>query len=304
MELYYILTTQIPRCLNDLIGQGRFDHIYQSQPESGEFLEKVAKAPRDRRPFVHFAFFDRVPNSDGSWGITGTYKLKDFQVDSAAGLYKEREHKYSLFLQPEEKFERPIPFRQGTDLWEALAKTKGKKTTSFYSGGRMLLPISVEDFEKIIRFSRRTEEAPEAELTPERNFPTGVPLSVEADLRNYLSEHLEDIEKGLQPYDPDNYVEFDTGAVGRIDLLAKDSSGNIVVIELKKGRADDQAVGQLCRYLGWVKEHLAKGQHRVRGRLIANVISDKLLYAVLPIPDVDLASYEVSFSIRSVSVRK
>src|SRR5271157_224167 len=43
--------------------------------------------------------------------------------------------------------------------------------------------------------------------------------------------------------------------IGRIDILAKEkNSDNYVVIELKRGQTSDNTVGQLARYMGWVKD--------------------------------------------------
>ena len=43
--------------------------------------------------------------------------------------------------------------------------------------------------------------------------------------------------------------------VGPIDILAVEfKSKSFVVIELKKGRSSDQVIGQVLRYMGWVKK--------------------------------------------------
>lgn len=61
--------------------------------------------------------------------------------------------------------------------------------------------------------------------------------------------------------------------VGRIDILAKDRSGALVVIELKVALGPDAVCGQILRYMGWVKRHIADGRG-VRGIIIAGRISD------------------------------
>jgi len=71
-----------------------------------------------------------------------------------------------------------------------------------------------------------------------------------------LSLHSEDEESATQ-YPTD---------VGPIDILARDRSNqDWVVIELKKGRSSDAVVGQLLRYMGWVKRHKAAEGEGVRG---------------------------------------
>ena len=57
---------------------------------------------------------------------------------------------------------------------------------------------------------------------------------------------------------------------GPMDLLAVSNDGSeLLVIELKKGRASDSVVGQVQRYMGYVKEALAEDHQTVRGMIIA-----------------------------------
>lgn len=70
-------------------------------------------------------------------------------------------------------------------------------------------------------------------------------VSLEKDLHNYLSNRLSEIENNLTL----EGIEYGTSA-GFIDILAKDSDGTYVVIELKAGKAKDSALGQLLGYIG------------------------------------------------------
>jgi len=58
--------------------------------------------------------------------------------------------------------------------------------------------------------------------------------------------------------------------VGKIDILARDREGRLVVIEVKRGLASHEAVFQLKRYV----EELARKGHSVRGILVAEDISE------------------------------
>jgi hypothetical protein len=129
----------------------------------------------------------------------------------------------------------------------------------------------------------------------------GEAFAAEAHLRDYLAEHLEVVEPGLQLFADDDGtvgVEYVTD-VGRIDILAVDAQGGLLVIELKVSRGPDAVCGQLLRYKGWVKRHLAHGR-RVRGLIIAQHISDRIRYALADVEDVSLKEYALSITLRDV----
>ncbi|MDH5718975.1 MAG: endonuclease NucS [Spirochaetia bacterium] len=93
----------------------------------------------------------------------------------------------------------------------------------------------------------------------------------------------------LDLYDPKkqtdkNMGKYNTSVIGEIDLLLKDDTNQIIVIELKR-RGIDETIGQICRYVGWVEENLAKKNQKVFGIILAQTIDEKLKYAIKPIKD-------------------
>ena len=133
-------------------------------------------------------------------------------------------------------------------------------------------------------------------------------FTLEAHLEDFLATNWENIDFG-QPLRiwRDGSVEcgrqYRTG-VGRIDFLCSDeASGDIVVVELKRGRSSDSAVGQCLRYMGWVQEHLADGQ-QVRGLIISHESDKQLAYAVKMLPDVEAWTYRVSFELVAAGGRR
>ncbi len=92
--------------------------------------------------------------------------------------------------------------------------------------------------------------------------------------------------------------QFRTG-VGPIDILArKKSDGSHVVIELKKNQTSDDTVGQLARYMGWIKKN--KKDDKVSGVIIAGQEDSKLLYALSMVPNSELFLYKVDFKLAEV----
>jgi len=129
----------------------------------------------------------------------------------------------------------------------------------------------------------------------------GDAFAEESHLRDYLAQHLETVEEGLQLYvdeDGNTGVEYQT-PIGRVDILAVDRNDDFVVIELKVSRGPDSVSGQLLRYKSWVKRHLAEGKG-VRGIIIANSFSERVRYSLADIDDVTLMKYELSISLQRV----
>jgi len=87
-------------------------------------------------------------------------------------------------------------------------------------------------------------------------------------------------------------------AVGRIDLLAKHRSEPAwLVVELKRGQSSDQTVGQVLRYMGWVRQKLASPGDTVKGLVIAQDADNLLRYALSAAPGVEIMLYQVQFSL-------
>ena len=131
---------------------------------------------------------------------------------------------------------------------------------------------------------------------------------IETKLEDYIVQNWPEIDFGsrLRLYVEDGEAvgqQYDTGEIGRIDLLCEDvDSGDCVIIELKKGRPSDEVVGQLARYMGWAQERIAQGR-KVRGIVLAPDFDAKLRYAARAIPGVELLRYKIRFEIYSEGIR-
>ena len=124
----------------------------------------------------------------------------------------------------------------------------------------------------------------------------GISLSLERDLEGALLRDLRLLEAGLKVYEKDgrNGYKFNTGVVGELDMLAIDASGNLVVIELKAGDADERTCAQILRYMGWVKREISE-EGSVRGIIVAHRFHERVKYVVETIPAIKLMRYEVNF---------
>jgi restriction system protein len=88
---------------------------------------------------------------------------------------------------------------------------------------------------------------------------------------------------------------------GPLDILAisKDKK-TLLVIELKKGRASDAVVGQIQRYMGYVKDELAEPGQDVRGVIIALNEDIRLRRALSVASNIEFYTYKVGFSLRKI----
>jgi len=120
-------------------------------------------------------------------------------------------------------------------------------------------------------------------------------LSLERDLHSFLARSVNIIEPGLVLQS--DGIEYQIDA-GRIDLLAKDINGQLVVIELKAGIAKDAALGQLLGYIGCISENNEKAI--VRGILIASDFDKRVIYGAKALPQIKLVKYKVSFQLEEI----
>ena len=85
--------------------------------------------------------------------------------------------------------------------------------------------------------------------------------------------------------------------IGPIDILTIDKeTGSYVVIELKRNQTSDETVGQLCRYMGWIK--VEKKDNNVRGVIIAGSFDKKLDYALKAVSGIEVFLYEIDFKLK------
>lgn len=125
-----------------------------------------------------------------------------------------------------------------------------------------------------------------------------------------LEKHLEDflvanwsstdLGKEFDIYAEDGEIsgqQFPTDT-GPIDILAisKDKK-RLLVVELKKGRASDAVVGQIQRYMGFVKDELAEDGQTVEGIIIALEDDNRVRRALSVANNITFYRYQVSFKL-------
>jgi restriction system protein len=102
----------------------------------------------------------------------------------------------------------------------------------------------------------------------------------------------EDGEKVGQQYQTDT---------GLIDILAiRKDKKELLVLELKKGRASDVVVGQVLRYMGYALQELAEEGQSVRGVIIALEDDQRIRRALAATQNIDFYRYQINFKLLKV----
>lgn len=198
-------------------------------------------------------------------------------------------------------FDKEVPRYGGSFVFKAYKiNIKGNEVSILNSESNQ--PVTKQDLESdletILSYYRNLSSIPQ-QSTP-KDLGNGL-FYMEKELENFIINNWEKTELGKK-YDLiieqgdilSQQYKTDTGP---IDILAKDKvKKNFVVIELKKGQTSDDTIGQITRYMGWIKEK--KGDNNVKGIIIAGDYDKKLFYALKMTPNIEVFLYEINFKLK------
>ena len=145
------------------------------------------------------------------------------------------------------------------------------------------------DFEPVIVSNDPTVEDPSAFAMEKHLEDFLVQNWAQTELGKEFDVYSEEGDRVGQQYPTDT---------GPLDILAisKDKK-RLLVVELKKGRASDNVVGQVLRYMGYVQEALAENGQTVSGAIIALEDDQRIRRALAVVPNVTFYRYEISFKL-------
>jgi len=127
-------------------------------------------------------------------------------------------------------------------------------------------------------------------------------FALEKHLEDFLVSNWKQTELGkhYEIFEEDGEIvgqQYPTDT-GPIDVLAisKDKK-EILIVELKKGRASDSVVGQIQRYMGYVLQELAEPHQKVKGIIIALEDDQRIRRALAVAQNIEFYRYQVSFKL-------
>lgn len=127
-------------------------------------------------------------------------------------------------------------------------------------------------------------------------------FALEKYLEHFLVQNWKQTElgKNYDIYETDGEIigqQYQTDT-GFIDILAisKDKK-ELLVVELKKGRASDSVVGQIQRYMGYVLEELAEENQTVKGVILALEDDLRIRRALAVAPNIEFYRYQINFKL-------
>jgi restriction system protein len=171
------------------------------------------------------------------------------------------------------------------------------------SAGTVVVLGESPELEKLVKHG----DAPSV-IVNEENVESPYAFVLEKYLEDFLVSNWAHTELGAEY---DIYSENDElvgqqyqSDTGPIDILAvsKDKK-TLLVVELKRGKVSDVVVGQIQRYMGFVKEELLEPGQQVRG-VIIGLDDDKRIQRALSVTsNIDFYKYEINFKLHKVRSR-
>jgi restriction system protein len=193
---------------------------------------------------------------------------------------------------------RPVAWRTQTIARDAMSDALKNSTGSI--GTVSTVTLHAAEIEKLLA----ADGVPQLSVS-DPEVEDAAAFAMERHLEDFLVQNWAGTELGR---DYDIYTE-DGELVGQqyptdtgpMDVLAvKKDKSELLVVELKKGRASDAVIGQVLRYMGFVQDELAEPGQAVRGAIIALEDDLRVRRALAMVPSIQFFRYQVSFRLLKV----
>ncbi len=203
----------------------------------------------------------------------------EFQKDGLASLYQT--YKYSA---QDDRDKRPNPTKmKGIDTRLLSALSDIRSALNHYR--KFCLSAGDAPIQESPDSNNDTETIAESD--------SNTTFRLEKDMQDAIRENIAQLDPTLEIID--NGLERRV-ASGFIDILAKDSNGAFVVIELKAGKASDSVIAQILGYMGDIAQ---EENQPVRGIIVASDFNQRLRSTLHAAPNLELKSYRYTFDFKN-----
>ncbi len=200
-----------------------------------------------------------------------------FQTDSMAGIYNL--YKYSA-QDKHNNLPNPTNMELHREIYAALSDIRS--ALNHYR--RFCLSAGDAPIQEAPDSNDDTETIAESD--------SNTTFGLERDMQDAIRETITQLESGLEIID--GGVERKVVS-GFIDILAKDSNGAFVVIELKAGKASDSVIAQTLGYMVDIADAEGLEINQVRGIIVAKSFNKRIETAARAVPTLALKAYTYSF---------
>ncbi|AOG04641.1 endonuclease NucS domain-containing protein [Bosea sp. RAC05] len=196
----------------------------------------------------------------------------------------------------------PLPHRRKVNWLDMLVPRAAMSEALQNSTGSIGTISTISDHRAEIERFLAVAPVPLTIIGSDATIEDPAAFAMEAHLEAFLVGNWDQTElaKSFAIYEENGErvgQQYETDA-GPIDILAisKDRK-RLLVVELKRGRANDVVVGQVLRYMGYVKSEIAEADQTVEGAIIALHDDQKLRWALAAVPNVSFYRYEIKFKL-------
>jgi restriction system protein len=226
------------------------------------------------------------------------YGIKNGDVVLAldnAGLFHVGEVDGDFYYQPGEV----LPHRRPVHWFDTVidrSEMTDELVRSATSGAVCNLTVYQDELDRLLGGN-----GPQLIVTDE-TIVSATEFALEKHLEDFLVKNWSQTELGrthdIYTVDGEIVGQQYPSDTGPLDILAVSKDGKeLLVVELKKGRASDSVVGQIQRYMGYVLDDLCEEGQTVRGVIIALDDDLRIRRALAVAPNIEFYRYQVSFNL-------
>jgi hypothetical protein len=227
---------------------------------------------------------------------TDSWKLSEEERDQVSHGKKFYRAEYGARLEHIQIWDKP---RRAESVAPYLKFIEKKEFWGTYLQGG-IRPIPEEDFRTLTLGPEITDLPKQA---TQEDLQNASEFALEAHLEDFIDKNWDYIDFGTKltrfRTEEQSGRQFPAGEWSIDFLCTEVGTGDLVVVELKRAKTSDSTVGQVLRYMTWVKENLARDNQRVKGVIIAKEVDNSLSYAVRGLNDVAVSTYRVDFKLSS-----